>query len=207
MMAEPAVAATVRPRFDHVLVDEYQDTNALQAAILRGLKPDGAGLTIVGDDAQSIYSFRGATVRNILDFPRGFDPPATIVTLEQNYRSREPILAACNAVIGLARERFTKNLFSTRRSQQKPLLVTAEDERAQVDYTVAAILAHREAGIALKRQAVLFRASSHSALLELELARRNIPFVKYGGGQFLQAAQVQERLAAPRWAEEPPHHG
>jgi DNA helicase-2/ATP-dependent DNA helicase PcrA len=203
MMAEPAVAATVRPRFDHVLVDEYQDTNALQASILLGLKPDGAGLTIVGDDAQSIYSFRGATVRNILDFPNGFDPPATIVTLEQNYRSREPILAACNAVIGLARERFTKNLFSTRRSQQKPLLITAEDERAQVDYVVTRILAHREDGIALKRQAVLFRASSHSALLELELTRRNIPFVKYGGLKFLEAAHVKDLIAVLRWAENP----
>jgi DNA helicase-2/ATP-dependent DNA helicase PcrA len=111
MMADEAVAATVRPRFDHVLVDEYQDTNALQAAILKGLKPDGVGLTVVGDDAQSIYAFRGATVRNILDFPKSFEPPAAIVTLEQNYRSSAPILAACNAVIALARERFTKNLF------------------------------------------------------------------------------------------------
>src|SRR5258708_12353532 len=136
MMAEPAVAATVRPRFDHVLVDEYQDTNALQAAILRGLKPEGAGLTIVGDDAQSIYSFRAAPLRNILDFPPHFYPPATIITLEQNYRSREPILAACNAVIGLAVERFTKNLFSARRSQQKPWLITAEDARAEVDDAV-----------------------------------------------------------------------
>jgi len=203
MMAEPAVAATVRPRFDHVLVDEYQDTNALQAAILLGLKPDGAGLTVVGDDAQSIYSFRGATVRNILDFPKGFDPPARIVTLEQNYRSREPILAACNAVIGLARERFTKNLFSTRRSQQKPVLITAEDERAQVDYVVASVLAHREDGIVLKRQAVLIRASSHSALLEVELARRNIPFVKYGGLKFLEAAHVKDLIAVLRWAENP----
>ncbi len=203
MMAEPAVAASVRPRFDHVLVDEYQDTNALQAAILAGLKPDGAGLTVVGDDAQAIYSFRGATVRNILDFPSGFDPPAAIVTLEQNYRSCEPILDACNAVIGLARERFTKNLFSTRRSRQKPFLITAEDERAQVGYVVERVLAHREEGIALKRQAVLFRASSHSALLELELARRNIPFVKYGGLKFLEAAHVKDLVAVLRWAENP----
>jgi DNA helicase-2/ATP-dependent DNA helicase PcrA len=203
MMADEGVAATVRPRFDHVLVDEYQDTNALQAAILAGLKPDGAGLTVVGDDAQSIYSFRGATVRNILDFPARFDPPAIIVTLEQNYRSSAPILAACNAVIGLACERFTKNLFSSKASRQKPFLITAEDERAQVDYVVGQILAQRESGLALKDQAVLFRAASHSALLELELARRNIPFVKYGGLKFLEAAHVKDLIAVLRWAENP----
>jgi DNA helicase-2/ATP-dependent DNA helicase PcrA len=102
----------VAGRFDHVLVDEYQDTNRLQASILLKLKPDGRGLTVVGDDAQSIYSFRAATVRNILEFPSQFTLPATVVTLERNYRSTEPILAASNAVIGLAAERFTKNLWS-----------------------------------------------------------------------------------------------
>src|SRR5262249_3189488 len=106
--------------FDHVLVDEYQDTNALQASILLGLKPDGAGLTVVGDDAQAIYGFRAATVRNILDFPKAFTPPATLVTLEQNYRSTPAILDASNAVIGLARERFTKNLRSVRPPGPKP---------------------------------------------------------------------------------------
>ncbi len=114
LMQVPELAAEVGGQFDHVLVDEYQDTNALQAAILLGLKPDGRGLTVVGDDAQAIYGFRAANVRNILDFPTQFTPPATIVTLEQNYRSTEPILAASNAVIGLARERFTKNLRSSR---------------------------------------------------------------------------------------------
>ena len=113
MMAEPALAAAVRRRFDHVLVDEYQDTNALQAAILLGLKPDGAGSTVVGDDAQSIYSFRAATVRNILDFPGRFDPPATVVTLEQNYRSsqsdpRPPATPSS----GSRAKRFAKDLFS-----------------------------------------------------------------------------------------------
>ena len=102
MMAEPSLAAEVGARFDHVLVDEYQDTNRLQSTILRALKPDGRGLTVVGDDAQSIYSFRAATVRNILDFPRQFTPPAEVVTLEHNYRSTQPILDASNAVIGLA---------------------------------------------------------------------------------------------------------
>ncbi len=201
MMAEPALAAAVRSRFDHVLVDEYQDTNALQAAILLGLAPAGHGLTVVGDDAQAIYSFRAATVRNILDFPTQFDPPARIVTLEENYRSSVPILDACNAVIGLSRERFVKSLFSTRRSQQKPILVSAEDEAGQVDYVVERILEHREAGIDLRRQAVLFRTAHHSDLLEVDLARRNIPFVKYGGLKFLEAAHVKDVLGILRWAE------
>ncbi len=203
MMAEPALAAAVGERFDHVLVDEYQDTNALQAAILLSLRPDGHGLTVVGDDAQSIFSFRAATVRNILDFPGYFDPPATVITLEQNYRSTVPILDACNAVIGLSSRRFAKNLFSTRRSQQKPILVTAEDETAQVEYVVERILEHREAGIALVRQAVLFRTAHHSDQLEVELARRDIPFVKYGGLKFLEAAHVKDLLCVLRWVENP----
>lgn len=140
LMREGAQAESVRCRFDHVLVDEYQDTNALQAGILRGLKPDGRGLTVVGDDAQSIYSFRGATVRNILDFPDQFDPPAHVVTLEQNYRSTQPILDAANAVIALTSEGFAKNLFSTRASHQRPLLVTTKDEQAQADYVVERVL-------------------------------------------------------------------
>ena len=203
MMAEPALAAAVGARFDHVLVDEYQDTNALQAAVLLGLRPAGRGLTVVGDDAQSIFSFRAATVRNILDFPSRFVPPATVITLEQNYRSSVPILDACNAVIGLSSERFAKNLFSTRRSPQRPILVTAEDETAQVDYVVERILEHREAGIALKRQAVLFRTAHHSDQLEVELARRDIPFVKYGGLKFLEAAHVKDLLCILRWVENP----
>jgi DNA helicase II / ATP-dependent DNA helicase PcrA len=203
MMAEPALAANVAARFDHVLVDEYQDTNALQAAILLGLQPEGRGLTVVGDDAQSIYSFRAATIRNILDFPKCFSPPATIIALEQNYRSTQPILAASNAVIGLAGEGYSKRLFSAKPSDEKPCLVGAADEAAQVDYVVERILEHREAGIDLKRQAVLFRASHHSAQLEIELARRNVPFVKYGGLKFLEAAHVKDLICVLRMAENP----
>ena len=203
MMQLPAVAADVAARFDHVLVDEYQDTNRLQASILLGLKPDGRGLTVVGDDAQAIYSFRAATVRNILDFPAGFNPPARIVTLSRNYRSTQPILAAGNAVIALARERFTKNLQSERPSQQKPRLVTVQDEADQVRYVVKRILENREAGVGLKQQAVLFRTSHHSAALELELTRRNIPFLKFGGLKFLEAGHVKDLLALLRWAENP----
>ena len=203
MMAEPAIATDVTGRFDHVLVDEYQDTNRLQASILLSLKPDGRGLTVVGDDAQSIYSFRAATVRNILDFPHHFSPPATIVTLDQNYRSTQPILAAANAVIDLASERFTKNLWSSRTSGELPQLVSVRDEGDQARYIVAKVLENRETGMALKAQAILFRASHHSGPLEVELTRRNIPFVKFGGLKFLDAAHVKDVLAVLRFAENP----
>lgn len=203
MATEPEIAAHLSSRFDHVLVDEYQDTNRLQASILTALKPDGSGLTVVGDDAQSIYSFRAAEVRNILDFPKQFAQQAAIVTLERNYRSTETILAAANAVIGEASERFTKNLWSERRSSEKPLLVSVRDEAEQASYVCQAILAEREAGTVLKSQAVLFRASHHSGPLEIELTRRNIPFVKFGGLKFLDAAHVKDMLAVLRFAENP----
>ena len=203
MMREPAIAADVAGRFDHVLVDEYQDTNRLQASILLALKPDGRGLTVVGDDAQSIYSFRAATVRNILDFPHQFSPNAEIITLDQNYRSTQPILAAANAVIDLAAERFTKNLWSERRAGDRPALVTMRDEGEQARYVVEQVLANRECGTALKAQAVLFRASHHSGPLEIELTRRYIPFVKFGGLKFLEAAHVKDVLALLRFAENP----
>jgi len=203
MMQEPSIAVDVSSRFDHVLVDEYQDTNRLQASVLLALKPNGRGLTVVGDDAQSIYSFRAATVRNILDFPGQFSPPAEIVTLDQNYRSTQPILAAANAVIDLAEERFTKNLWSERCSAQRPQLVSVRDEADQARYVVEKVLENREAGLALKSQAILFRASHHSGPLEVELTRRNIPFVKFGGLKFLEAAHIKDVLAFLRWAENP----
>jgi ATP-dependent DNA helicase UvrD/PcrA len=203
MMAEPVIATDISGRFDHVLVDEFQDTNRLQASILLALKPDGRGLTVVGDDAQSIYSFRAATVRNILEFPHRFSPPARIVTLAQNYRSTQSILAAANAVIGLAAERFTKDLWSERPVGARPRLVTVAEELAQARYVVERVLEQREAGIPLKRQAVLFRASHHGAALEVELTVRNIPFVKFGGLKFLDTAHVKDVLACLRWAENP----
>jgi DNA helicase II / ATP-dependent DNA helicase PcrA len=201
MMQENAIAQEVSSRFDHVFVDEYQDTNRLQASILLALKPDGNGLTVVGDDAQSIYSFRAATVRNILDFPKHFTPPAHIITLDRNYRSTQPILAAANAVIDLAAERHKKSLRSERPSAQLPQLITVRDEAEQARYVAERVLEHREAGTALKQQAVLFRASHHSGPLEIELARRNIPFVKFGGLKFLEAAHIKDVLAFLRWAE------
>ncbi|WP_315830988.1 ATP-dependent helicase [Bradyrhizobium prioriisuperbiae] len=203
MAAEPAIAQDLGDRFDHVLVDEYQDTNALQASILLALKPGGHGLTVVGDDAQSIYAFRAATVRNILDFPTRFSPPAAIVTLERNYRSTQPILAAANAVIGLARERFTKNLWTDRASPARPQLVAVRDEADQARCIVERVLERRESGTTLKQQAILFRTSSHSGPLEVELTRRNIPFVKFGGLKFLDASHVKDVLALLRFAENP----
>ena len=203
MAQEPAIAAELGGRFDHVLVDEYQDTNRLQSSILLALKPSGTGLTVVGDDAQSIYSFRAATVRNILDFPAQFTPAAEIVTLDRNYRSTQPILSAANAVIGEATERFTKNLWTERLSSDKPQLVTVKDEADQARYVVERILECREGGTALKQQAVLFRTSSHSGPLEIELTRRNIPFVKFGGLKFLDAAHIKDLLALLRWMENP----
>ncbi len=203
MMGDAAIAADLRDRFDHVLVDEYQDTNELQATILLRLKPDGRGLTVVGDDAQAIYSFRAATVRNILDFPGKFSPAAEIVTLERNYRSTETILAAANAVIGLAPERFTKNLWSERRSSALPMLIAVRDENDQASFIVDRILENREAGTALKAQAVLFRAAHHSGPLEVELVRRNIPFVKFGGLKFLDSAHVKDMMCILRFLENP----
>jgi DNA helicase-2/ATP-dependent DNA helicase PcrA len=201
MMQEGEIARDVSSRFDHVLVDEYQDTNRLQASILLAMKPDGKGLTVVGDDAQSIYSFRAATVRNILDFPKQFAPPACIITLDRNYRSTQAILAAANAVIDLAAERHKKNLRSDRSSAQRPQLVSVRDETDQASYVAERVLEDRETGIPLKQQAVLFRASHHSGPLEVELTRRNIPFVKYGGLKFLEAAHIKDVLGFLRWAE------
>ncbi|CCF00097.1 ATP-dependent DNA helicase (plasmid) [Sinorhizobium fredii HH103] len=203
MMGDAVLAEEAGGRFDHVLVDEYQDTNRLQASILRAMKPDGRGLTVVGDDAQSIYSFRAATVRNILDFPATFTPAAEVITLDRNYRSTQPILAAANGVIELARERFTKNLWTERESAERPRLVTVRDEAVQANYVVEQVLQNRESGMLLKQQAVLFRTSHHSGSLEVELTRRNIPFVKFGGLKFLDSAHVKDMLAALRFAQNP----
>jgi DNA helicase-2/ATP-dependent DNA helicase PcrA len=199
----PAIAAQMRAQFNHILVDEYQDTNRLQADILVALAPDGTGLTVVGDDAQSIYGFRAATVRNILDFPGQFSPPAMVIALEHNYRSTQPILDAANAVMARASEGFAKTLTSSKPSAELPYLITVEDEAAQAVFVADEVLEQREAGIELRQQAVLFRASHHSARLEIELARRNIPFVKYGGLKFIEAAHVKDVLAILRWAENP----
>jgi DNA helicase II / ATP-dependent DNA helicase PcrA len=202
LLGEEKTGDAIRRLFDCILVDEYQDTNTLQAQLLYALSPEGKGLTVVGDDAQSIYAFRAATVRNIFDFPKHYKN-ASIVTLEQNYRSTQPILEATNHVIGLARERYTKNLWSERAEGERPRLVSCEDDSDQAEYIIRRILEHREAGVDLRRQAVLFRASHHSMLLEAELARANIPFHKYGGLKFVETAHVKDLMAFLRLADNP----
>jgi DNA helicase II / ATP-dependent DNA helicase PcrA len=194
----PVLAAS----FDHVLVDEYQDTSVVQADILRALRSRDARLTVVGDDAQAIYSFRAATVRNILDFPAHF-PGATTVTLEQNYRSTASILDLANAVIAGAGEGYRKQLWTEDGAGVRPVLATCPDQQSQAEAVCQTILEHHESGTALKEQVVLFRTSHHSDLLEVELGRRNIPFVKFGGLKFLEAAHVKDLLAFLRWAENP----
>lgn len=205
MQAGAAIAHSIAAHFDAVLVDEYQDTNRLQAGILEALRPDGRGLTVVGDDAQAIYGFRGAEWRNIIDFPARFAAaPARIVTLERNYRATQPLLDASNAVIALAPERFAKQLRAARAAPgERPQLVAVADEAAQARWVADRLLELREQGLALKRQAALVRTAHHSAALELELARRGIPFVKFGGLKFLEAAHVKDLLALLRWAENP----
>lgn len=203
MAADPVLAAGLAARFDHVLIDEYQDTNRLQAEVLAALRPDGTGITVVGDDAQAIYSFRAAEVRNILDFPDRFTPRARVVTLERNYRSSAPILAAANAVIAEAAERFTKDLRTDRMGGEPPVLAHVLDEATQANYICADVLEAREAGATLREQAVLFRTAHHSGPLEVELTRRKIPFVKYGGLKFLDTAHVRDLLALLRLAENP----
>ncbi len=190
--------------FEHVLVDEYQDTNPLQAQILQSLRPEdiNRNLMVVGDDAQAIYAFRAASVRNILDFPVQF-PGARCITLEQNYRSTRPILDLSNAVIACARERFPKNLWPVRSGGARPVLLTCSDENEQSVQVCDQILEHREQGVPLRQQAVLFRTGHHSDLLELELIRRNIPFVKYGGLKFLESAHIKDALAVLRLLENP----
>lgn len=202
-MTDPSLAEEMGGRFDHVLVDEYQDTNRLQASIILALKPDGHGLTVVGDDAQSIYAFRAASVRNILEFPSQFSPPAEVVTLERNYRSTQTILAAANGVINLGTGRFTKKLWSDRKSEIRPQLVMVRDEGDQARYVADTVLENRELGVELKQQAVLFRTSHHAGPLEVELTRRNIPFVKFGGLKFLDAAHIRDLLALLRFVENP----
>ncbi len=195
-------ADRVAELFDHILVDEYQDTNALQADILAATRPSGEHLMVVGDDAQAIYAFRAATVKNILEFSNRF-LGTRILRLEQNYRSTRPILDASNAVIALSPQRHEKTLWSERASERRPFLLTCLDEPDQSNAVCDAVLEHREQGTPLKDQAVLFRAGHHSDLLEIELSRRNIPFVKYGGLTFMEAAHVKDALAVLRVLENP----
>jgi DNA helicase-2/ATP-dependent DNA helicase PcrA len=197
----PPIAQQMRALYDHVLVDEYQDTNPLQSRILRGLCTNGK-LTVVGDDAQSIYAFRGATIRNILDFPQQF-PGTRIVTLEQNYRSIAPILETTNTIISRSAERYSKRLWTERDGGEAPWLVTVRDEAMQTAFVVDRLLELHEQGTPLREMAVLFRAGYLSADLEIELANRRIPYEKWGGLKFLEAAHIKDILAFLRILENP----
>jgi len=204
MMGDQRLAQHVSQHFDHILVDEYQDTNRLQAEILHAMRPDGSGLTVVGDDAQAIYSFRAAAVDNILGFPDRFSPRAEVVTLAQNYRSTQLVLDASNALMAEAPRQYRKHLLSIRgEGTVRPALITVEDLQVQAECICAEVLKRREGNVPLRRQAVLFRSSSHSDVLELELAKRKIPFVKYGGLKFLEASHVKDLMSVLRWADNP----
>ena len=197
----PPIAEQIRALYDHVLVDEYQDTNPLQSRILRALCTHGR-ITVVGDDAQSIYAFRGATIRNILDFPHQF-PGTHIVTLERNYRSVPSILDTTNALISRSRERYSKQLWTERTGGEPPWLVTVRDEREQTRFVVDRLLELHDEGIPLREMAVLFRAGYLSADLEIELSNRRIPYEKWGGLKFLEAAHIKDILAFLRVLENP----
>jgi DNA helicase-2/ATP-dependent DNA helicase PcrA len=189
--------------FDHVLVDEYQDVNELQVDVLTGLRRGDPRIAVVGDDAQALYSFRAAEPRHILEFEKVF-PGATTVVLETNYRSSQEILNVANAVGAEATVGFSAVLRAARTAAgATPQLIRCADEDAQTQAVCERILAHREAGVALQEQAVLVRAAHHSALLELELGARRIPYVKYGGLRFVEAAHVKDMLAAFRVADNP----
>src|SRR5450631_3453566 len=203
MMQTPALAQSLAKNFDHVLVDEYQDTSALQGEIIHALKPDGKGVTVVGDDAQAIYSFRAAAVDNILGFADRYKPKAEIVVLAQNYRSTQQILDSANALMAEGSRQHRKTLMGTRQSAQKPFYVALDDAQAQAEYICGKILHTREIGGSLKRHAILFRSSHHSDVLEVELTKKNIPFVKYGGLKFLEAAHVKDMMSVLRWADNP----
>jgi DNA helicase-2/ATP-dependent DNA helicase PcrA len=195
-------ADAIRGLFDHVLVDEYQDTNMIQSDILFDLCGQDGNLTVVGDDAQSIYSFRAARVENILGFASRY-PSATVAVLERNYRSTPQVLEVSNAVIAASDTAYDKRLWTMRPDGSTPELVTCYDEAAQADWVCDRILALRERGIALRDQAVLFRTGHHSGGLEIELGRRHIPFVKFGGLTFLEAAHVKDLLALLRILDNP----
>lgn len=203
LMQEPRFAQHIGEHFDHILVDEYQDTNLLQAQILKALKPSGAGVFAVGDDSQAIYSFRASAVDNILGFPDSYQPRAEVVTLAQNYRSTQHVLDASNALMAEAPRAYRKHLLSFRGQGVKPRYVTTDDLYSQAEFVCLEVLRRREANVPLRRQAVLFRTASHSDLLEIELTKRKIPFVKYGGLRFLEASHVKDLMSVLRWAENP----
>ena len=202
LATDEVVGAELEARFDHVLIDEYQDVNGLQVDIVRNLRRKCRDLTAVGDDFQAIYGWRAASARHILDFPEQF-PDATVVTLESNYRSTQPILNIANALSAQAERAFPKQLRTEREGGVTPELIFCRDESAQASQIADRVLEARERGMDLRQQAALMRTSHDSALLELELSRRQIPFVKYGGLRYLEAAHVKDLIALFRLADNP----
>jgi DNA helicase-2/ATP-dependent DNA helicase PcrA len=200
LSADEVIGGELEGRFDHVLIDEYQDVNGLQVDIIRSLRRSCREVTAVGDDFQAIYGWRAASVEHILSFESHF-PDAAVVRLERNYRSSQPILDVANAVAAQAVRSFPKRLCSERDGGTRPQLVFCRDESAQASEVCDRVLGRREEGMELREQAVLMRTSHDSALLELELARRQIPFVKYGGLRYLEAAHVKDLIAIFRLAD------
>ena len=194
-----AVRASLGAKYQYIMVDEYQDTNKLQAQIACLLAASHANIMVVGDDAQSIYSFRGANFKNIIDFPQIFKG-TKIITLEENYRSTQPILNLTNAVIAQAKDKFEKNLYTKKLGGETPVFIDCEDENSQSVFVAEKILELKDAGVALKDMAVLFRSGWHSNDLEVELAGRNIPFAKYGGQKFVEAAHIKDLVSYLRIA-------
>jgi DNA helicase-2/ATP-dependent DNA helicase PcrA len=193
----PAARERISASYQYIMVDEYQDTNTIQAEILYLLTNVNKNIMVVGDDSQSIYAFRGANFRNIIDFPKMF-PETRMVYLEENYRSIQPILTLTNVIIERAKEKFSKNLFTQRTGGSTPVIVNAEDEYSQSRFVVDQIKDLQHQGIALKEIAVLFRASFHSFDLEIELSREGIEFVKMGGFKFVESAHIKDVLAHMR---------
>lgn len=200
--ADDRLGPLLASEIDHICVDEYQDVNALQVEVLRALRRSDPRLTVVGDDSQAVYGFRGASPRHLLDIESAF-PAIETILLERNYRSVQPILDVANAVSDAAPEGFLARLRAESGGGERPRFVRCTDEDAQVDAVCEQILAHREEGIALREQAVLVRAAHHSDLLELELSRRRIPYVKYGGLRFIEAAHVKDLICLFRLADNP----
>jgi len=188
--------------YRYILVDEYQDTNRLQADVIRNLAATHQNVMVVGDDSQSIYAFRGATFKNIMEFPTLF-PGAAIYKLEENYRSTQPILNLANCIIEEAAEKYTKHLFTRKLDGPLPVLAEAAGENAQSRFVAQKILELREEGVPLNEVAVLFRSSFHSFDLEIELSRRGLPFIKRGGVKFIETAHVKDLLAHLRVVANP----
>jgi DNA helicase II / ATP-dependent DNA helicase PcrA len=195
LLAEhPGIRKRLAENYQYIMVDEYQDTNKLQAEIVRLLAGERSNVMVVGDDSQSIYSFRGANFQNIMDFPKLF-PDARLIKLEQNYRSTQPILDFTNCLITQAREHYTKCLFTERTSPILPAAVATRTDKDQSLFLVRTVQQLQARGMDLSEMAVLFRASFHSYDLEVELARAGIPYAKYGGLRFAESAHLKDVVA------------